>query len=376
MIAPHPPKVAIIVATAVLSGAENRATKIYTALRERDYPAELWINPALRTSLARAYPEAAGQALDRHLPDKSTRWLRPFQRSRALWSALEHSGLPARLGSPALERQLAERDIDLVHIFLDTQIAHVRDVPTLFELTSPDIADIMGTRPSLWRRSHTAYHAVSAGVARRFSNLAPDVPLIEAPGPFFQPRQSTLPAGGKSDTIIFAHRFIRRKNALLFAEAASRFVQLRPGWRVRILGVGELDAEIRDAVVGMEDRIEVGFDPNLPDALASSRIFVSLIEPDNYPSQSVMEAMAAGNALLLSDTGDSAERFMQGNGMLTGLDVDQVLETLLVLTADDQALKAMGEQSRALAQQRFNADHYLDHLIEVYKQVASRRASP
>lgn len=374
MNSPHPPKVAIVIATGHLSGAENRATKIYMALRKRGYPVELWINPALRPLLASAYPDIAELAIDNPPRDSFQRWLRPIQRNAALWAALEYSRLPARLGSPAFEEQLVERNIGLVHLFLETQIAHIRNKPVLFELTSPDIADLMGMRPKPRRLSHTAYHAVSPGVAKRFINLAPEVPLIEAPSPFFQSRQTELRSlqMTKTKTIVFAHRFIRRKNAVLFARVARRFVNLESSWQIRILGRGVEEPEIRNIVADAPSRIEVGYDPNLSQALARSRIFVSLIEPDNFPSQSVMEAMTAGNALLLSNTGDSAEKFVDGNGVTTELDEEKVLGALLDLTSDEDRLEAMGERSRALAQQRFNADRYLDHLIDVYQDVALR----
>lgn len=365
------PKVALVVATDRLSGAENRVVKIYRALRARDYPVELWIKPGLRRSLESRYPRLAKEAVEYCGGGTIVRFLRPFQRSRILWSLVDRSRIPERLGNSVFERQLSDRRIDLAHIFLDTQIAHIRNRPTIFELTSPDIADLMGTRPARWRASHTAYHAVSPGVARRFSALAPELPLFEAPGPFFETGQAEMRHVEKENTVIFAHRFLGRKNGALFATVACQFVRERPEWKVRILGAGEEEAEIRKIVEGMGDRIEVGFDPDLPSALARSRVFVSLIQPDNFPSQSVMEAMSAGNALVLSDTGDSAEKFLDGNGVLTSLNQEQVRRSLLLLTQQPVKLAQMGDRSRELARARFDVGSYLDHLSQLYELIAS-----
>ena len=367
------PKVAIIIATGTLSGAENRATKIYRALRKRGYPAELWVSRDLRDALANSYPQQAAECYVYKGTGLVQRIQRPIQRNRVLHTILENTRIPALLGSPTLERQFAQRGISIAHIFLDTQIAHVRGTPTIFELTSPDIADVMGGRPRRWIAGHAVYHAVSPGVSKRFRALVPEAHVIDAPGPFFEPRTLSGEPLAKEKTIIFAHRFIPRKNALLFAKVARRFVEISPDWKVRILGKGEQKEDIVRAIAGAEERIEVGFDTQLPEALARSRIFASLIQPDNYPSQSVMEAMMARNALLLSDTGDSGRMFFRANGALVKLDFDAVLEGLLHMTANMGELDSMGERSRKIATERFATDVYLDHLIGIYRSYAIDR---
>ncbi|RDC61397.1 hypothetical protein HME9302_02619 [Alteripontixanthobacter maritimus] len=366
----HQPKIAILISTDKLSGAQNRAIKIYRSLRQRDYPAELWIQPSLRPELARFYPELMSDAVDYQWGGLMDRALRATQRSPRLWRFLNQSGLMAWRGNPTMERQLKARSIELVHLFLDMRIAYIRNTPTLFELTSPDIVDKLGRWAPARMVSHDAYHAVSPSVARKFTKLAPTLPLFRAAGPFFLPRQNGDRSMPKEKTIVFAHRFMARKNAVLFAKVAARFLQTRPDWKVKILGFGDQEEEIRKILAPVAGQAKVGLDPDLPHTLAQSSIFVSLIQPDNYPSQSVMEAMEAGNALLISDTGDSREMFLDGNGMLTSLDEQDVLDRLIQLSDNQEQLAAMGQRSRELAATRFNADHYLDELTSLYAQLA------
>ena len=58
--------------------------------------------------------------------------------------------------------------------------------------------------------------------------------------------------------------------------------------------------------------MKIGRVNDISDYLMHSKIYVSLIEPDNYPSQSIFEAMYYGNALVCSNTGDS-NKFINNN---------------------------------------------------------------
>lgn len=370
-----PPKTAILVATDKLSGAQKRAIAIYEALRAQDYLVELWIEPGMKPVLASAYPHIADEAVVYLWGTWFDRLLRSLERFPKLWRWMNAGGPMAARGNPSIERLARARGVELIHLFLELRVAHVKGVKTLFELTSPDIVDTVASWPRGKRRALDAYHAVSPSVDRRFREKAPDVEPIRASGPMTKFRAKDVAVGRKTNTIIFAHRFMARKNAVPFARVAHRFVAMRPDWSVRILGFGDQESEIKAIVADSSDRIEVALIPNLEEALAESRVFVSLIEPDNYPSQSVMESMAAGNALLVSDTGDSVEMFLDGNGLATSLDEEEVLEKLLELTADPERLAAMGAKSRELAEKRFDQGRYLSHLNSVYRRIAAGDAA-
>ena len=369
MIAKTQPKVAIMISTNQLSGAQNRAIAIFDALDSQGYPVDLWIEPEMRPVLHRAFPQIERKAVTYRWGNLIDRGLRFWERIPPVWRAMHRLGLMASRGTPTVETLIRSREIDVIHLFLEMRVAYIKNARTMFELTSPDIADLVSQWPAQKLASHDLYHAVSPSVERRFQAAAPDACLLKAPGPFSRISNSPPAALEKTNTVVFAHRFIARKNAVLFARVARRFVERRPDWSVRILGFGDQETEIKKLVANT-DGIDVTLEPNLDTVLARSRVFVSLIQPDNYPSQSVMEAMAAGNALLLSDTGDSKEMFLGGNGVATTLDEEVILRDLIDLTSDDAALDTMGAKSRELAQERFDADRYLSHLKATYAQLA------
>lgn len=364
------PKVAIILSTDKLSGAQNRAVKIFRALRERNYPVELWISEGLRPLVEDSYPDVAAEAFVYQWGSFFDRSLMRLSKLGPVYDLLDRIGLFAMLGMPTLERQLLDRDIAIAHIYLDMRLANVRACATLYELTSPDIASKVGNWPTRRLRSHSGYLAVSSSVERRFRQHTKEGRLSTAPLPFFQPTRPTFQTKIREKKVVFAHRFMPRKNGVLFAHAARLFCERNPEWRVDILGQGEDEDQIREIVAPMSSKIRVDYTNDLPTVLQSSQIFVSLISPDNYPSQSVFEAMANGNALLVSNTGDSADLLIDGNGAVVNLDINEVVKALELLIESPGRLLEMGEKSRAIMQTRYSADRYLDFLTQTYISMA------
>lgn len=102
----------------------------------------------------------------------------------------------------------------------------------------------------------------------------------------------------------------------MFAKVANRFLAQNTSWRVAFYGFG-LEQSIIEQLLKNPIRTGqaiVAYTSNLQEVLVKSKIFVSLISPDSYPSQSVCEAMASSNALLLANQGQTRKIFYDNNG--------------------------------------------------------------
>jgi len=78
--------------------------------------------------------------------------------------------------------------------------------------------------------------------------------------------------------------------------------------RFFILGFGPLESRVRSILGGAEYSripIECYFEPHPEKVLQSSKIIMSLQKFTNYPSRSVLEAMACGNLPIITDVGES-----------------------------------------------------------------------
>ena len=238
-----------------------------------------------------------------------------------------------------------------------TPFAKLLGSKTIVELTSPDNVDFCKKYNFLLSKFTDIFVAVSRSV----ENKAKDVLDIRSsittyPIPYYEPKGSFVE--NKKVEIIeisFCARLIKRKNGLLFAQAIKLLFKRRDDFTVNIMGDGEQEEEIRYLLEKeiSSNRVKLGRVPNPFDHLINSHIFVSLIEPDNYPSQSVLEAMDAGNALLLSDTGFSSE-FINENGLLTDLVPADIASKLDFLIDDKNKLEYFANNSKKILNDKFN----------------------
>lgn len=366
-----PPTVAFLWHSSSLTGAQRRMLALSRALNDCGQRAIV----VLEARDAQAMERLLGG-----LPPFVRRitlspWLHAAGRGRGkmrrLWwysglRQLYHAALRRELG--ALQRR---ENVGLWHVCMSTEFAHCTQGPILFEVTSPDWADRLATGHKIVPAT-TPLHAVSASVALRLRARPSGRKIIEAPllFPNLDPAATRPPnMEAKEKLIVFAHRLIPRKNGLLFARAARRFLRNQPDWRVAIRGKGPDEPAIRETLAAeiAAGRVLAGYSSNLSDELRRARIFVSIITPDNYPSQSVVEAMTAGNALLLSDMGQSREKFLDGNGLSVRIEEDEVLDCLNAMASRPEQLVQMGQQSIRLAGERFSQRAYLEHLAGVYR---------
>lgn len=103
--------------------------------------------------------------------------------------------------------------------------------------------------------------------------------------------------------------------------------------------------------------------------LIRSKIFVSIESEDNYSNQSVLEAMWAYNALLLTDRGATRRRYFNGNGVFCDLTANAVAKALGDLVEDESRLRAMALASRRLVEEKFSVDAYLADLERAYQKI-------
>jgi glycosyltransferase involved in cell wall biosynthesis len=130
--------------------------------------------------------------------------------------------------------------------------------------------------------------------------------------------------------IVFAGRLEEDKNPMLFLDAALVLTEKYPDVVFHIAGEGRLNDQVRSRIPDEKKGkiIYHGFHPNPSEIMATSTVFVSLQGSNNFPSQAVLEAMACGNAIVASDTGDTSMFVNEKNGYLIPLKKKALIETL------------------------------------------------
>jgi len=201
--------------------------------------------------------------------------------------------------------------------------------------------------------------------------------LVTAPIPFFYPIEigDNIQYENKENIMIFAHRLLARKNPVLFARLVKRMC-VDPSfdtWKFCLFGSGEKEKEVKEMLNKevSDGRVEVGYRENLISYLKKSKIFFSLIEPNSFPSQSVMEAMACGNAIVVLNTGQS-DFFVDGNGLVLEKNEDLIYREIEKLARS--SLKPACERSINLVHERLSPDEYLKYINEILYYANSDQA--
>lgn len=139
----------------------------------------------------------------------------------------------------------------------------------------------------------------------------------------------------KSNNIIFAGRLTIAKRPLMFVEAVRILDQRCKealNWKFIIYGKGNLEEEVKNKIkqYGLDHLMEVRHGLDLTRVFEESKCFVSTQDLENFPSLSMNEAMAAGNAVIARNVGQT-ELFVKDNvnGFLLKNDDEQGLADAL-----------------------------------------------
>jgi len=175
----------------------------------------------------------------------------------------------------------------------------------------------------------------------------------------------------KEHWVVFAGRLIEEKNPLLFLEAVPTILQAVPGARCFLLGEGPLRPLVEQALDHMHLRglVETGFHADLAPVLSRARVFVSLQRLDNYPSQSILEAMACGTATVATDVGLTWQLVDETTGVRIKPDPEQIAQAVISLLKDPERCDRLGQAARRRVEERHSEDRYRAYLDELYRRL-------
>lgn len=179
-----------------------------------------------------------------------------------------------------------------------------------------------------------------------------------------------FPPPPRPGTVLFASRMLRQKGVWEFIEAAARVRETHPEARFVMLGdvddsldsVGAAELTARTAAAGVEWKGHVS---NVNDYLAEASVFVlPSYYREGYP-RSIMEAMAAGRAVITTDNPGCREAVTDGlNGLVVPpRDVDALAAAMAALVRDPARASEMGERGREMARARY--DHRVINAVVI-----------
>lgn len=249
----------------------------------------------------------------------------------------------------------------------------------VISVTDPNLAGHVGSKWALpWfiatlRRSHCV-EALTQDI--RASLVATGV----------QPSRIALSPGSVVDTarfrpalkkecwVVFAGRLVDEKNPHLFVESIPMVHAAVPQARFFLLGDGPLKGAVARSIqnLGLGELMTTGFQDDLAPILSRGMIFVSLQRRDNYPSQVLLEAMAAGMASVATEVGETFRLVDKETGIRVAPMPREIGHAIVSLLVDPQQCARLGAAARLRVMAMHGEDQYRIYLTELHRRVADR----
>ena len=205
--------------------------------------------------------------------------------------------------------------------------------------------------------------------------------LIELIPPLIEPARRSLKEENKRSkiataekTVLFVGRLVPEKAPDLVIDAFARAAG--KGWRLQILGRGELEGALLKQVrrLGLETQVEFVKHSDDPGSYYERADIVML--PNFYEvfGRTTVEAMYWGKPVITSDTGGSREIIDHLNTgvRVASKDADAWASVLSELQSDSQMRERLGRNAAIAAQVYFDREKHVEALCRVYESVITR----
>jgi glycosyltransferase involved in cell wall biosynthesis len=200
----------------------------------------------------------------------------------------------------------------------------------------------------------------------RSGSIGFDIKVTSSPCSFIDYRDTEIHA--KQMLLTFSGYFRAYKGVYLLIEALKTCLETCTELKVQFLGKGDLEGVIRNELSNyvQRGRVEIGYAKQPIEKLKKSLIFVSLQQKENYPSQSLLEAMACGNAIVATNVGLTNLLVNKSTGILIDYDVEQLSEAIIKLYKHKSLATSLGENGRQLVMGGHTVEKFWNYLRTIY----------
>lgn len=233
-----------------------------------------------------------------------------------------------------------------------------------------------------WTRLDGLYSWYRAFVDRSATLHAARSPLVRAARYCFTDPQRFQPAPVKERLIVFAGRLSEQKRPLVFVDAIAHLVADEPdlvaGWRFEMYGQGILAESVADRIAarGLTGRVTLSHAIDLAPVFARSRLFVSTQAFENFTSLAMLEAMAAGNAVIAENVGQTGEfvRERENGYLVEHGSAEAFASALATYLRHNERHDHMAEASRRLTTTVHTVEHFADDITMFWLDVLRQPA--
>ena len=167
--------------------------------------------------------------------------------------------------------------------------------------------------------------------------------------------------------VAFSSRLETKKNPILFLEAVNEIAKKYTDIYFYLLGNGSLETEVKEYIKNNipENRISFMFHAEPSEILSTTSVFVSLQETNNYPSQSILEAMGCENAIIATNVGDTGLFFKENIGIMINADKDELINAIEYMYMNQNITRGQGINARIYA----TTYHTVEKSVQYYENL-------
>jgi len=154
--------------------------------------------------------------------------------------------------------------------------------------------------------------------------------------------------------VAFVGRFTKGKGLDLLEKIDSQFKNIN----VHVCGFGSFKPQLDNAHIY---RIDNAFA-----TLAKSKIFLSIQQYENYPSQSLLEAMASGCAIIATDVGLTRNILDESCCIFIKYDANDLCQAINYLLDNPNLIKELGDNAKKKSMNEHNVSIYANYFINEF----------
>lgn len=186
----------------------------------------------------------------------------------------------------------------------------------------------------------------------------------------FSDVENYYPAVDKKNWVVFASRLDEQKHPEWIVESILKIKLTRPAlldsWKFKVCGDGPLRQFLIDFCKknNLLEYVDFVIEGEMYKILNLSKIYVSCQDFDNFPSLTMAEAMASGNAIIARNVGQT-NLFVKNNenGLLLETDnVSGLEKALMQLMADEQLTSKMAFESIRSIKEVHNVQNFITQI--------------
>jgi glycosyltransferase involved in cell wall biosynthesis len=181
----------------------------------------------------------------------------------------------------------------------------------------------------------------------------------------------------KANNIVLLSRFTEGKGIIEFIDSIETFDELLISYNIKnveihICGSGELKSVIFEKVnkiILKSIKLNIYYNKKPEILLSKSKIFISLQERSNYPSKSLIEAMAAGCVPIIRNSGDSFKMIDKKLGIFINenFDDNELSHAMLnILKMESKEFEKKSYEIRNQTIKKFNINKSINYYSKLY----------